>query len=134
MCVGQVKACPEMDTCSPLSSCLLSQPGDQFGLSGVTHSLSAFRVMLRWEGQGRGGGTGTHFAVEFHRAACIFAFQFERRWGVMVKNRATPEEASSVLQVAPQTRGPIRADRCGRYCVLTSAACRSVVTIVYFMC
>lgn len=51
----------------------------------------------------------------------------------MVKNWATPEEASSLLQVAAQTRGPIRADRCRRYCMLTSAACRSVLTIAFFM-
>lgn len=73
MCVRQVKACPGMDTCSPLSSCLLSQPEHQCDLSGVTHSLSGVRVMLRG-GQGRGGGSGTHSAVEFHRADCIFAF------------------------------------------------------------
>lgn len=61
MWVGQVKACPEMDTCSPLSSCLLSQPGDQCDLSGVTHSLSAFRVMRRGEGSGEGRWDGNSF-------------------------------------------------------------------------
>lgn len=55
MCVRQVKACPGMDTCSPLSSCLPSQPEHQCDLSGVTHSLSGVRVML-WGGQGRGAG------------------------------------------------------------------------------
>lgn len=58
MSVGQVKACPEMGTCSLLSGCLLFQPGDQCDLSGVTHSLSAFRVMLGGEGPGEGRGDG----------------------------------------------------------------------------
>lgn len=44
--VRQVKACPKTDTCSPLSSRLLSQPGDQCDLSEVTHLLSDLRVML----------------------------------------------------------------------------------------
>lgn len=123
MCVRQVKACPEMDTCSPLSSCLLSQPGDQCDLSGVTHSLSAVRVELRVGGGGGqgmggevGGGRGTHFAVEFHRADCNFASSLERRWGVMVTNRATPEEAGSVLQVAAQSRGQMWQIVCADIC------------------
>lgn len=44
--VRQVKACPKTDTCSPLSSRLLSQPGDQCDLSEVTHLLSDLRVTL----------------------------------------------------------------------------------------
>lgn len=44
--VRQVKACPKMDTCSPLLSRSLSQPGDQCELSEVTHLLSELGVML----------------------------------------------------------------------------------------
>lgn len=84
----------------------------------------------RWE---VGGGRGTHFAVEFHRADCNFASSLKGRWGVMVTNRATPEEAGSVLQVAVQSRGLMGADRCGRSCVLTSAAGRSPVTLTCYV-